>query len=30
MKYFEKNEVDLARARALLPETMWNKDDPEL
>ena len=29
MKYFEKNEVDLARARALLPETMWNKDDPE-
>lgn len=29
MKYFEKNEVDLARARALLPEEMWNKDDPQ-
>lgn len=29
MKYFEKNEVDLARARALIPETMWNKDDPD-
>ena len=29
MKYFEKNEVDLARARALLPEEMWNKDDPD-
>lgn len=28
MKYFAKNEVDLARARALIPETMWNKDDP--
>lgn len=28
MKYFEKNEVDLARARALIPEQMWNKDDP--
>lgn len=28
MKYFEKNEVDLARARAMLPEEMWNKDDP--
>lgn len=28
MKYFEKNEVDLARARALLPEEWWNKDDP--
>lgn len=28
MKYFEKNEVDLARARVLLPETFWNKDDP--
>lgn len=28
MKYFEKNEVDLARARALVPEEMWNKDDP--
>ena len=28
MKYFEKNEVDLARARALIPEEMWNKDDP--
>lgn len=29
MKYFEKNEVDLARARALVPEEMWNKDDPQ-
>ena len=28
MKYFEKNEVDLARARALVPEEMWTKDDP--
>lgn len=28
MKYFEKNEVDLARARALVPEQYWNKDDP--
>ena len=28
MKYFEKNEVDLARARALVPDTMWNQDDP--
>lgn len=28
MKYFEKNEVDLARARALLPEQYWNQDDP--
>ena len=28
IKYFEKNEVDLARARALVPEEMWNKDDP--
>lgn len=28
MKYFEKNEVDLARARAIVPEEMWNKDDP--
>ena len=28
LKYFEKNEVDLARARALIPEQMWNKDDP--
>ena len=28
MKYFEKNEVDLARARALIPEIYWNKDDP--
>lgn len=27
MKYFEKNEVDLARARALIPEEFWNKDD---
>lgn len=27
MKYFEKNEVDLARARALVPEEFWNKDD---
>jgi len=29
MKYFEKNEVDLARARALIPEDYWNKDDPD-
>lgn len=29
MKYFEKNEVDLARARALIPDTMWNQDDPD-
>lgn len=29
MKYFEKNEVDLARARALVPEEFWNKDDLE-
>ena len=29
MKYFEKNEVDLARARALIPEPFWNKDDPD-
>lgn len=29
MKYFEKNEVDLARARALIPEEMWNLDDPD-
>lgn len=29
MKYFEKNEVDLARARALLPAEMWNVDDPD-
>ena len=28
MKYFEKNEVDLARARVLLHEVFWNKDDP--
>ena len=28
LKYFEKNEVDLARARALVPEEFWNKDDP--
>lgn len=28
MKYFYKNEVDLARARALVPDTMWNQDDP--
>ena len=28
MKYFEKNEVDLAVARALIPEEWWNKDDP--
>ena len=28
MKYFEKNEVDLARARALIPEEFWNRDDP--
>ena len=29
MKFFEKNEVDLARARALIPEEIWNKDDPD-
>jgi hypothetical protein len=29
MKYFAKNEVDLARARALVPEEFWNKDDPD-
>lgn len=29
MKYFEKNEVDLARARALVPEQFWNLDDPD-
>ncbi len=29
LKYFEKNEVDLARARALLPQEMWNPDDPD-
>ena len=29
MKWFEKNEVDLARARALVPEEFWNKDDPD-
>lgn len=29
LKYFEKNEVDLARARALVPEEFWNKDDPD-
>ena len=28
IKYFEKNEVDLARARALIPENFWNQDDP--
>lgn len=28
MKCFEKNEVYLAKARALIPEEMWNKDDP--
>ena len=28
MKYFEKNEVDLARARALVSEEFWNLDDP--
>ena len=28
MKFFEKNEVYLARARAIVPEEMWNKDDP--
>lgn len=29
MKWFEKNEVDLARARAIVPEEFWNKDDPD-
>lgn len=28
IKYFEKNEVDIARGRALVPEVFWNKDDP--
>lgn len=28
LKYFQKNEVDMARARALVPEEYWNKDDP--
>ena len=28
LKWFEKNEVDLARARALIPEPYLNKDDP--
>lgn len=28
LKCFEKNEVYLAKARALIPEEMWNKDDP--
>ena len=30
IKYFGRNEVDLARARALVPETMWNNDDPNV
>lgn len=29
IKYFGRNEVDLARARALVPEQMWNNDDPD-
>ena len=28
MKFFEKSEVFLARARVMIPEEMWNKDDP--
>lgn len=28
IKWFEANEVYMARARALIPEEMWNKDDP--
>lgn len=28
IKNFEKTEVYLAKARALVPEEMWNKDDP--
>lgn len=28
IKYFGRNEVDLAKARALIPEEMWNRDDP--
>lgn len=28
IKYFGRNEVDLARARALVPEEWWNNDDP--
>lgn len=30
IKYFGRNEVDLARARALVPEEMWNNDDPDM
>ena len=29
IKFFGRNEVDLARARALVPEEMWNNDDPD-
>lgn len=29
LKYFERNEVDLARARALVPEDYMNPDDPD-
>ena len=28
LKFFEKEEIHLARARALIPEEFWNKDDP--
>jgi hypothetical protein len=28
MKYFERNDVDIARARVLVPEDYINKDDP--
>ena len=28
MKYFERNDVDIARARVLVPEEYMNKDDP--
>ena len=29
MKYFERNDVDIARARVLVPEDYINKDDPD-
>ena len=29
LKFFERNEVDLARARALVPEDYMNPDDPD-
>lgn len=30
MKYFERNEVDIARARVLVPEDYVNPDDPDI